>query len=131
MPFSKEHIDLNNLPNHIAVIMDGNGRWAKKKGAMRIFGHRNPGTGLQEEALWELHGYTPRVPAKAGAAAEDGTPGVHGLRTLVLRAESRLRWFEFADTSKTRGRWLVNEEQSTISPWRVTVIKASLASSAR
>ncbi|MFD1002460.1 isoprenyl transferase [Ohtaekwangia kribbensis] len=37
----KEHIDLNNLPKHIAVIMDGNGRWAKKKGALRIFGHRN------------------------------------------------------------------------------------------
>lgn len=37
----KEHIDLNNLPRHIAIIMDGNGRWAKKKGAMRIFGHRN------------------------------------------------------------------------------------------
>lgn len=37
----KEHIDRNNLPRHIAVIMDGNGRWAKKKGAMRIFGHRN------------------------------------------------------------------------------------------
>lgn len=37
----KEHIDANNLPQHIAVIMDGNGRWAKKKGAMRIFGHRN------------------------------------------------------------------------------------------
>lgn len=31
----------NNIPNHIAVIMDGNGRWAKKKGAARIFGHRN------------------------------------------------------------------------------------------
>jgi undecaprenyl diphosphate synthase len=37
----KEHIDYHNLPLHIAVIMDGNGRWAKKKGAMRIFGHRN------------------------------------------------------------------------------------------
>jgi undecaprenyl diphosphate synthase len=37
----KEHIDPNNLPKHIAVIMDGNGRWAKKKGALRIFGHRN------------------------------------------------------------------------------------------
>lgn len=37
----KEHIDFNNLPQHVAVIMDGNGRWAKKKGAMRIFGHRN------------------------------------------------------------------------------------------
>ena len=37
----KSQIDLNNLPKHIAVIMDGNGRWAKKQGAKRIFGHRN------------------------------------------------------------------------------------------
>ena len=37
----KETIDRNNIPKHIAVIMDGNGRWAKQKGAMRIFGHRN------------------------------------------------------------------------------------------
>jgi undecaprenyl diphosphate synthase len=37
----EEKIDLNNLPRHIAVIMDGNGRWAKKKGAVRIFGHKN------------------------------------------------------------------------------------------
>jgi undecaprenyl diphosphate synthase len=37
----KEHIDKNRLPQHVAVIMDGNGRWAKKKGALRIFGHRN------------------------------------------------------------------------------------------
>jgi undecaprenyl diphosphate synthase len=37
----KEHIDLTKLPSHIAIIMDGNGRWAKKKGALRIFGHRN------------------------------------------------------------------------------------------
>lgn len=37
----KEHIDFNNMPKHVAVIMDGNGRWAKKKGALRIFGHRN------------------------------------------------------------------------------------------
>lgn len=37
----KENIDPVNLPQHIAVIMDGNGRWAKNKGAARIFGHRN------------------------------------------------------------------------------------------
>jgi undecaprenyl diphosphate synthase len=37
----KEHIDTHNLPEHVAVIMDGNGRWAKSKGAARIFGHRN------------------------------------------------------------------------------------------
>ena len=30
-----------NIPRHIAIIMDGNGRWAMKKGAMRIFGHKH------------------------------------------------------------------------------------------
>jgi len=33
-------IDLTRLPQHVAVIMDGNGRWAKKRGKPRIFGHR-------------------------------------------------------------------------------------------
>ncbi len=37
----KEKIDPNNLPRHIAVIMDGNGRWARSKGAARVFGHQN------------------------------------------------------------------------------------------
>jgi undecaprenyl diphosphate synthase len=37
----KEKIDKDILPEHIAVIMDGNGRWAKKKGNQRIFGHKN------------------------------------------------------------------------------------------
>jgi len=32
--------DQKNLPRHIAVIMDGNGRWAKKRGLPRIFGHK-------------------------------------------------------------------------------------------
>jgi len=37
----KDKIDLNNIPSHIAVIMDGNGRWAKGKGAQRLFGHKS------------------------------------------------------------------------------------------
>jgi undecaprenyl diphosphate synthase len=37
----KEKVMNGVLPRHVAVIMDGNGRWAKKKGAMRIFGHQN------------------------------------------------------------------------------------------
>lgn len=37
----KDSIDKNNLPKHIAIIMDGNGRWAKQKGFMRAFGHEN------------------------------------------------------------------------------------------
>ncbi|MDB5226376.1 MAG: undecaprenyl diphosphate synthase [Bacteroidota bacterium] len=37
----KEKIDLSRLPQHIAIIMDGNGRWAKAQGKHRIFGHKN------------------------------------------------------------------------------------------
>lgn len=37
----KDALDRERIPRHIAIIMDGNGRWAKKKGAMRIFGHRH------------------------------------------------------------------------------------------
>ncbi len=37
----KSKIDLKKLPQHIAIIMDGNGRWAKEKGMPRVFGHRN------------------------------------------------------------------------------------------
>jgi len=36
-----ENIDQNKIPVHIAIIMDGNGRWAKKQGMMRVFGHEN------------------------------------------------------------------------------------------
>lgn len=35
------HISADNLPKHVAIIMDGNGRWAKKQGFMRAFGHEN------------------------------------------------------------------------------------------
>ncbi len=34
-------VDKNKLPQHVAVIMDGNGRWAKKRGFARVFGHKN------------------------------------------------------------------------------------------
>jgi|SRR5690606_12143508 undecaprenyl diphosphate synthase len=36
-----EQIDKDRLPQHVAIIMDGNGRWAKEKGKMRVFGHKN------------------------------------------------------------------------------------------
>ena len=36
-----EKIDKNNLPKHVAIIMDGNGRWAKSRGEERTFGHKN------------------------------------------------------------------------------------------
>ncbi len=37
----KNKINASKLPKHVAVIMDGNGRWAKQRGKLRIFGHKN------------------------------------------------------------------------------------------
>ena len=34
-----DNLDLNRLPKHIAIIMDGNGRWAQEKGQDRLYGH--------------------------------------------------------------------------------------------
>ena len=39
MPDLLEKIDKSRLPKHIAIIMDGNGRWAKEKGQDRLYGH--------------------------------------------------------------------------------------------
>ncbi len=37
----KDKIDTEHLPEHVAIIMDGNGRWAKQRGQARVFGHQN------------------------------------------------------------------------------------------
>jgi undecaprenyl diphosphate synthase len=52
----KESINKDKIPKHIAIIMDGNGRWAKQRGTQRIFGHRNAVTAVRSviEASAEL-----------------------------------------------------------------------------
>jgi len=61
----------NNIPDHIAIIMDGNGRWAQEKGEMRTFGHKSAVTSVREtiEACAEL-----------------------GVKTLTLYAFSTENW---------------------------------------
>ncbi|MET4108390.1 isoprenyl transferase [Hymenobacter sp. UYP22] len=44
----RSELDSQNIPAHVAVIMDGNGRWAKKKGGLRIFGHQSAITAVRE-----------------------------------------------------------------------------------
>lgn len=46
----KEQIDLTRLPQHIAVIMDGNGRWAQQQGKLRVFGHQSGVNAVRETA---------------------------------------------------------------------------------
>jgi undecaprenyl diphosphate synthase len=52
----KSLIDTTRLPKHVAIIMDGNGRWAKERGKPRVFGHHNGVTSVREvtEAAAEL-----------------------------------------------------------------------------
>lgn len=52
----KEQVDTTRLPRHIAIIMDGNGRWAKQQGKNRVFGHRQGVTAVREatEAAAEI-----------------------------------------------------------------------------
>lgn len=56
MLHTKEQIKSTQIPQHIAVIMDGNGRWAKQKGLARVFGHKNAVKAVREitEASAEL-----------------------------------------------------------------------------
>jgi undecaprenyl diphosphate synthase len=44
----KNTIDKDRLPKHLAIIMDGNGRWAKQKGMLRVFGHENGAKSVRE-----------------------------------------------------------------------------------
>ncbi|WP_053989903.1 isoprenyl transferase [Mangrovimonas sp. TPBH4] len=53
---SKDQINTNKLPKHVAIIMDGNGRWAKQQGFLRVVGHENGTKSVREivEASAEL-----------------------------------------------------------------------------
>ncbi len=64
-------LDLRKIPAHVAVIMDGNGRWAKQQGGLRIFGHQSAITAVRE---------TVEVAAEAG------------VRYLTLYAFSTENW---------------------------------------
>lgn len=46
----KDKINLSKLPLHVAIIMDGNGRWAQRQGEQRVFGHQNGVRAVRETA---------------------------------------------------------------------------------
>jgi undecaprenyl diphosphate synthase len=67
----KEHIQTEKLPQHVAIIMDGNGRWAKQKGRLRTFGHK--------------------IGVKAVRETVEGAAEI-GLKVLTLYAFSTENW---------------------------------------
>lgn len=50
MDLIQQQVDTKKLPKHIAIIMDGNGRWAKSKGKFRVFGHKSAIQSVRETA---------------------------------------------------------------------------------
>ena len=64
---------------HVAIIMDGNGRWAKKRRLPRFFGHKQGVDALTEAGVRALEGLAPAAPATALPGAIDE------IRTLVAR----------------------------------------------
>lgn len=47
-----KELDPNRIPQHVAIIMDGNGRWAKQQGKMRVFGHKNGVTAVRNAVTY-------------------------------------------------------------------------------
>ena len=80
-------IDKENLPRHVAIIMDGNGRWAKKQGMLRVFGHENGSKSV-------------RAVVEASAKL--------GIENLTLYAFSTENWNRPQSEVKTLMRLLIN-----------------------
>jgi undecaprenyl diphosphate synthase len=104
----------SNIPRHVAVIMDGNGRWAKKQGAARIFGHQNAITAVRdctEFCAEEGIGY---LTLYAFSTENWGRPKyeVDGLMTLLVKTiekelptlmKNNVKLESIGDTSKLPG----------------------------
>jgi len=84
----KDQIDRNSLPRHVAIIMDGNGRWAEKKGGERIFGHRNGVDSVRKvvEAAGELGVEYLTLYAFSTENWNRPRTEIDGLMTLLTRA---------------------------------------------
>ena len=98
----KSRIDPNNVPNHVAVIMDGNGRWAKGKGMNRVFGHRNALTAVRETIE---------------AAAELGT------KAITLYAFSTENWNRPKSEVKALMALLINSLNKELKTFKRTALK--------
>ncbi len=97
----KDKIDKTRIPSHIAVIMDGNGRWAEKSGNRRLFGHKNAIIAVRETIE---------------AAAETG------VKYLTLYAFSKENW----SRPKSEVKGLMSLLVSTMNTELKTLIKNNI-----
>lgn len=97
-------IDLQRVPKHIAIIMDGNGRWAKGKGMSRIFGHRNALTAVRQSIE---------------AAAEIGT------EAITLYAFSTENWNRPVNEVKALMTLLINSLNNELNTFQDNQVKVN------
>ena len=72
----KDQIDKERLPRHVAIIMDGNGRWAKKQGMARMFGHKQGVETVHNITVAAVHvQYRELEPAERGSGCADDLAG--------------------------------------------------------
>ena len=100
----KLRIDLTRVPKHVAIIMDGNGRWAKSKGMNRVFGHRNALTAVRQSIE---------------AAAEIGT------EAITLYAFSTENWNRPSTEVKALMTLLVNSLNSELKTFQENQVKVN------
>jgi len=81
-------IDLKKVPSHVAIIMDGNGRWAKSKGKNRLAGHRQGAYSVREvvEAAIELNVKNLTLYAFSTENWNRPKTEVEGLMSLLVRS---------------------------------------------
>src|SRR5574337_976128 len=91
---NKEQEEL--LPEHIGIIMDGNGRWAKQKGKPRIFGHKAGMDSLKDVAV---HG------ARRGIKGHPSRSWSRGFGRDAARVDGSLAWFQNAPPSLWPGTY--------------------------
>ena len=97
-------IDLQRVPKHVAIIMDGNGRWAKGKGMSRVFGHRNALTAVRQSIE---------------AAAEIGT------EAITLYAFSTENWNRPAGEVKALMTLLINSLNNELKTFQENKVKVN------
>ena len=97
-------IDLQRVPKHVAIIMDGNGRWAKGKGMSRVFGHRNALTAVRQSIE---------------AAAEIGT------EAITLYAFSTENWNRPATEVKALMTLLINSLNNELKTFQENGVKVN------
>tara|TARA_R110002126_G_scaffold142037_2_gene287533 strand:- start:8025 stop:8768 length:744 start_codon:yes stop_codon:yes gene_type:complete len=97
-------IDLQRVPKHVAIIMDGNGRWAKGKGMSRVFGHRNALTAVRQSIE---------------AAAEIGT------EAITLYAFSTENWNRPAGEVKALMTLLINSLNNELKTFQENGVKVN------